>query len=241
MIPWVVVVAKGEVHMRVLLAEDDVKLGRLIKHMLEKAVAQVDWVMRGDIAIDYVLHSPYDVIILDWMMPGQTGLEVCDHLRKQNYHGAILMLTAKDAVSDRVLGLDTGADDYLVKPFEFTELLARVRALSRRSRLKIKEEILQVGSLVLNRTTRSVHRGDTEIQLTAREFQVLDLLMHNSGQVVPREVILDRIWGLEANVSSNNLDAYIRLLRKKISLAEEDVELQNIRGIGFKLGAHNVC
>ena len=226
--------------MRVLLAEDDARLGRLIKHMLEKTAVQVDWVLQGDIAIDYALHSSYDVIILDWMMPGQTGIQVCEHLRTQSYQGAILILTAKDAVNDRVLGLDTGADDYLVKPFEFAELLARVRALSRRSNVKLNVEILQVGSLSLNRTTRSVQRGDMEVQLTAREFQVLDLLMTNSGYVVPREVILDRIWGLDANVSSNNLDAYIRLLRKKISISDDDVELQNIRGIGFKLGTHDV-
>lgn len=226
--------------MRVLLAEDDAKLGRLVKHMMEKAAVQVDWVLRGDTAIDYALHSPYDVIVLDWMMPGKTGIEVCDFLRKESYQGTILMLTAKDAIRDRVLGLNTGADDYLVKPFEFEELLARVHALSRRSNVKLNEEILQVGSLILNRTTRNVQRGENEIQLTAREFQVLDLLMQNSGHVVPREVILDRIWGLDANVSSNNLDAYIRLLRKKISLPEDDVELQNIRGIGFKLEVHNV-
>lgn len=226
--------------MRVLLAEDDAKLGRLIKHMLEKAALQVDWVVRGDTAIDYSLHSPYDVIILDWMMPGNTGIEVCSHLRKQNYQGAILMLTAKDALSDRVLGLNTGADDYLVKPFEFEELLARVRALSRRSSVKLNEEILQVGNLIVNRTTRSVKRGEEEIQLTVREFQLLDLLMKNKGHVVPRDVILDRIWGLDGNVSSNNLDAYVRLLRKKISLSDDDVELQNIRGIGFKLETHHV-
>lgn len=226
--------------MRVLLAEDDAKLGKLIKHMLDKEAMQVDWVLRGDTAIDYAIHSPYEVIILDWMMPGATGINVCDHLRKQHYQGAILILTARDAVSDRVLGLDTGADDYLVKPFEFSELLARVRALSRRSSVKLKEEVLKAGSLVLNRSTRSVELGGEEIQLTAREFQLLDLLIQNRGRVVPREVILDRIWGLDANVSSNNLDAYVRLLRKKINLPDEDVEIQNIRGIGFKLEAHDV-
>ncbi|MPL67982.1 Transcriptional activator protein CopR [bioreactor metagenome] len=226
--------------MRVLLAEDDAKLGKLIKHMLEKAAVQVDWVVRGDLVIDYAVDSPYDVIVLDWMMPGQTGLEVCGCLRKQGYQGSILMLTAKDAVSDRVLGLDTGADDYLVKPFEFSELLARIRALARRSNAILKDEIIQAGNLILNRTTRSVLRDETDIQLTVREFQVLDLLMQNKGHVVPREVILDRIWGLEANVSSNNLDAYIRLLRKKISLSDDDVEIQNIRGIGFKLEAQDV-
>jgi DNA-binding response OmpR family regulator len=226
--------------MRVLLAEDDAKLGNLIKHMLEKAAIQVDWVLRGDMALEYALHSPYDVIILDWMMPGQTGISVCDRLRKNGYQGAILMLTAKDAIDDRVLGLDTGADDYCVKPFEFAELLARLRALSRRSSAKLKEDVVQVGSIALNRSARSVMRGGIEIQLTSREFQLLDLRIQNQGRIVPREVILDRIWGLEADVSSNNLDAYVRLLRKKISLPDEDVVIQSVRGIGYKLEARDV-
>lgn len=231
---------KGELGMRVLLAEDDARLGKLIKHMLGKAGIEVDWVLSGDMAFEYALHSPYDVIVLDWMMPGETGLSVCQHLRKCGYQGAILMLTAKDAVEDRVLGLDSGADDYFVKPFEFSELLARLRALARRSNTKLKEDIIQVGSLSLNRATHSVSRGGTETQLTSREFQLLDLLIQNQGLVIPREVILDRIWGLESNVSSNNLDAYVRLLRKKISLSDEDVIIQNIRGVGYKLEEQDV-
>jgi len=226
--------------MRVLLAEDDAKLGKLIKHMLEKAGIAVDWVLDGDMALEYALHSPYDVIVLDWMMPGQTGLHVCQQLRKCSYQGAILMLTAKDTVEDRVLGLDTGADDYFVKPFEFIELLARLRALARRSSARLKEDIVQVGSLSLNRCTRSVARGEMEIQLSCREFQLLDLLIQNQGIVIPREVILDRIWGLESNISSNNLDAYVRLLRKKISMSEEDVIIHNVRGIGYKLEQQDV-
>lgn len=227
--------------MRVLLAEDDAKLGNLIKHMMEKVGIQVDWALRGDLALDYAIHSPYDVIILDWMMPGQTGISICDYLRKQGYQGAILMLTAKDAIVDRVLGLDTGADDYLVKPFEFAELIARIHALSRRSSAKLKEDVFEVGSLILNRLTRSVQSGGTTVQLTSREFQLLDLLAQNQGQIVPREVIFDRIWGLDADVSSNNLDAYVRLLRKKISLSHEPVVIQNVRGIGYKLEVNDVC
>jgi len=226
--------------MRVLLAEDDARLGKLIKHMLEKSDIAVDWVLDGDMALEYALYSPYDVIILDWMMPGQTGLSVCQELRKNSYQGAILMLTARDAVEDRVLGLDTGADDYFVKPFEFAELLARLRALARRSSAKLRADIVQIGSLTLNRSTRSVSRGETEIQLTSREFQLLDLLIQNQGSVLPREVILDRIWGLESNVSSNNLDAYIRLLRKKISQSDENIVIQNVRGIGYKLEEQDV-
>ena len=227
--------------MRILLAEDDVKLGNLIKCMLIKAEMQVDWVTRGDSALEYALHSPYDVVVLDWMMPGQTGLEVCKNLRKDGYQGAVLMLTAKDDVVDRVLGLDSGADDYLVKPFEFAELLARLRALSRRSSAKLQEDIVQIGDLILNRSNHCVRFADNEVQLTSREFQLLDLLVQNKGQVVPRAVILDRVWGLEADVSPNNLDAYVRLLRKKINLPEGDVIIQNVRGVGFKLEAPHVC
>lgn len=226
--------------MRILLAEDDMKLGNLLKHLLEKAEVQADWVTRGDVALEYALHSAYDVIVLDWMMPGYDGIYVCERLRKTGYQGAILMLTAKDAVEDRVLGLDTGADDYLVKPFEFIELLARVRALARRSSAKIKEDILHLGNLVLNRTTRIVRVRDDEIQLSSREYQLLDLLAQNKGQVVPRDVIIDRIWGLDADVSSNNLDAHVRLLRRKIDSESDDVVIQNVRGIGFKLEVHDV-
>ena len=226
--------------MRILLAEDDSKLGNLIKRMLEKSELAVDWVTRGDTAFEYATHSYYDVIVLDWMMPGQTGIEVCRQLRKDGCQGAILMLTAKDDINDRVLGLDTGADDYLVKPFEFAELLARIRALSRRSSAKLKENIVEIGELVLNRANRSVCYKEIEVQLSSREVPLLDLLVQNKGQVVPREVILDRVWGLEADVSSNNLDAYVRLLRKKLNLPEGDVVIQNVRGIGYKLEDHHV-
>ncbi|MGL5513013.1 MAG: response regulator transcription factor [Sporomusa sp.] len=226
--------------MRVLLAEDDTKLGKLIKYMLEKSGVQVDWVISGDMALEYALYDPYDVVILDWMMPGQTGIAVCAQLRKRGYHGAILMLTAKDAVDDRVLGLDTGADDYFVKPFEFAELLARLRALARRSGMRLTENILQIGNLVFDGLTHCVRRGDTKIQLTSREFQLLELLLRNQEHVIPREVILERIWGLETEVTSNNLDAYVRLLRRKLSPLDV-VVIQTIRGIGYKLEVQDVC
>jgi DNA-binding response OmpR family regulator len=226
--------------LRILLAEDDLRLGNLVKHMLEKENYQVEWVQQGDEVFDLACYTVFDVIVLDWMMPGATGLQVCDRLRKHGYQGAILMLTARDAVDDRVLGLDTGVDDYLVKPFEFVELTARLRALARRGIVPLQEEIVQTEGLVINRTTHTVQRGNKEIQLTSREFQILDLLLQNSGRVVPREVIIDRIWGLDTEVTSNNLDAYVRLLRKKIDLPYAKPLIANVRGIGYKLEVRNV-
>jgi DNA-binding response OmpR family regulator len=150
------------------------------------------------------------------------------------------MLTARDAVDDRVLGLDAGADDYLVKPFEFVELTARLRALARRGNLPLQEELVKIEGLVLNRTIHTVQRGNKEIQLTSREFQILDLLLQNRGRVVPRQVIIDRIWGLDTEVTSNNLDAYVRLLRKKLDLPFSKPLISNVRGIGYKLEAQGV-
>jgi DNA-binding response OmpR family regulator len=201
--------------MNILLAEDDLQLGELIVYMLKKKGGyMVDWVMEGEDAYDYAIASHYDVLILDWMMPNGDGVEVCRRLRKKGYSRAILMLTAKDAVEDRIEGLDSGADDYLVKPFEIDELLARLRALSRRNYAPFLEEEVQIHDMVLNRTSQVIRQGDKEIQLSPREFQLLDLLLQNKGQVLPREVILDRVWGYETDVSMKTIDATVKLLRK---------------------------
>jgi DNA-binding response OmpR family regulator len=226
--------------MRVLLAEDDQHLGKILKHMLEKEDIQVDWVARGDEVRDYVQASHYDVLILDWLMPGENGLDVCIHLRKENYQGAIIMLTAKDALGDKVAGLTSGADDYLIKPFEFVELRARLQALARRSNQKIQLDIIEIGDLRIDRLDKTVHRGGMIIQLTGREFQILDLLAQNCGRVVPREVIIERVWGIGAEITSNNLDAYVHLLRRKVEQQTVDQKIeypfiQSIRGIGYKL------
>lgn len=222
--------------MNILLAEDDVRLGRLVKHMLETQQHRVEWVVRGDEALERATDCVYDVILLDWMMPGMTGVDVCRNLRGQGYQKPVLMLTARDAVDDRVRGLDGGADDYLVKPFEFSELFARLRALSRRGEAPLQEEIVVVGKWRLNRTLRSLMKNGAEIQLSAREFQLLDLLIQNRGRVMPRELLLDRVWGLGSEVTDNNLDAYIRLLRKKIDEYGEPTLIQTVRGIGYKVG-----
>jgi DNA-binding response OmpR family regulator len=222
--------------LNILLAEDDTRLGELIAHMLKrKAGYQVDWVKTGNDACEYALSTHYDVLIMDWMMPEGNGVEACRKLRKAGYPGAILMLTAKDSLQDRVEGLDSGADDYLVKPFEIDELLARLRALARRNYAPITEEVVHIQEIALNRTSCSVQKAEELVQLTPREFQLLDLLVHNKGQVLTREVILDRIWGYDTDVSTKIVDATVKLLRKKLETLGAEELIQSIRGVGYKL------
>ncbi|WP_026696036.1 response regulator transcription factor [Peribacillus kribbensis] len=223
--------------MNILLAEDDIKLGELIEFMLKKKSGyKVEWVKEGEEAYYYSISSHYDVLILDWMMPNGSGVDVCKRLRRERYSGAILMLTARDSVEDRITGLDSGADDYLVKPFEIDELLARIRALSRRNYAPIVEEEVNLHDLVLNRSSQTISSGGTEISLSPREFQLIDLLMQNKGQVLPRDLIMDRIWGYDADVSMKTIDATVKLLRKKLdSLGKHEI-LQSIRGVGYKIG-----
>ncbi|WML23939.1 response regulator transcription factor [Neobacillus sp. OS1-33] len=224
--------------MNILFAEDDIRLGELIVYMLKKKGSyQVEWVVDGEDAYYYATASQYDVIIMDWMMPNGTGIDVCQRLRKQGYSGAILMLTAKDTVGDRIEGLDAGADDYLVKPFEIDELLARLRALSRRNYAPILEEEIEIQGLILNRMSHSVRLGSGEIQLSPREFQLLDLLVKNKGQVLPRELILERIWGFDSEVAPKTIDATVKLIRKKLQSFGKQGLVESIRGVGYKFGS----
>ncbi|MFT9849942.1 response regulator transcription factor [Aneurinibacillus sp. REN35] len=221
--------------MRILLAEDDKKLGKLIAHMLTKEKYSVDWATDGEEAYIQAQDESYELLILDWMMPGKDGVAICRSLRASGYQGAILLLTARDAIDDRVCGLDAGADDYLVKPFDFAELFARIRSLLRRRQLPIAEDIIQIGELSLDCRQRIIQRGMETIQLTPREFQLLELLARNHGYTVPRDTILDRVWGYDAEVTSNTLDAFVRLLRKKIDCPNCPTLIRNVRGIGYKL------
>ena len=221
--------------MHVLLAEDDMKLGKLIKYMLEQNGISTEWVTTGDMIYDYAMYEDYDVLVLDWMMPKMSGVDACKKLRSDGYQRAILLLTARDSIEDRVTGLDAGADDYLVKPFEFAELMARLRALGRRSSQKIQQDMMDLGDFTLDRTSKVLKKGEQVIQLSPREFQIFDLLVQNMGIVVPRDIILDRIWGLESEVSSNNIDSYVKLLRKKLESSDGQMMISTIRGVGYKL------
>lgn len=218
--------------MNILLAEDDERLGKLIHHMLKKELHLVDWVKSGNDAYDYARLTDYDVLILDWMMPGKSGIDVCRQVRKNGYQGGILFVTAKDATEDMVKGLDSGADDYIVKPFQFEELLARLRAVSRRKD-KVFEDNLQVGDLRLNIGIHTAARGDEEIELSRKEYHLLEVLMRNKNQVITRELLIEKVWGFDTFVTENALDSLVKLVRKKIDSKGAPSIIQTVRGIGY--------
>lgn len=220
--------------MKILVAEDDDRLRKNIVHMIQKESHFVDAVDNGQDAVDYVQVGDYDLLILDWMMPELSGIEVCQQLRDAGFDGGILMLTARDDSEDIIFGLDNGADDYLVKPFKMEVLLARIRALLRRKNKSI-EQVLQVENLVLNVDRRVLFRGNIEIELTKNEFLLLEYLFINKGRVLTREQIFEYVWGLEQDVSNNALDALVKLVRKKIDEDGQPSFIQNVRGIGYKL------
>ncbi len=222
--------------MRILVVDDDKKLCDTLKRGLEENTYAVDCVQDGEDGIFYAEITPYDLIILDVMMPKKDGWEVCRELRLKKVNTPILMLTAKDEVEDRVRGLDAGADDYLVKPFAFAELLARVRALMRRdSETKSTELIL--GDLVLDTVTREVGWRGKQVHLTSKEFAILEYLMRHPNAVVTRTMIEEHAWNYDFDSMSNLVDVYIRRLRKKIDPDRGKQIITTIRGAGYRIKA----
>lgn len=220
--------------MRILLAEDDKRLSKMLEFLLKKENYIVDCVYDGQEALDYANLSDYDIVILDWMMPIKDGIEVCRTLRQTNKQIAILMLTARDTLDDRIEGLDSGADDYLAKPFEFPELLARLRALSRRIDKTFYSDIIKYKDLELNCSSANLRYKDKKTILSPRECQIMELFVRNIDCVLPREQIMDKIWGYDTEVNSNTLDVTIKAIRQKLSKIEANDCIHTIRGIGYK-------
>lgn len=220
--------------MRILLAEDDKRLSKMLEFLLKKENYIVDCVYDGQEALDYANLSDYDIVILDWMMPIKDGIEVCRTLRQTNKQIAILMLTARDTLNDRIEGLDSGADDYLAKPFELPELLARLRALSRRIDKTFYSDIIKYKDLELNCSSAILRYKDKKTILSPRECQIMELFVRNIDCVLPREQIMDKIWGYDTEVSSNTLDVTIKAIRQKLSKIEANDCIHTIRGIGYK-------
>lgn len=220
--------------MRILLVEDEQKMLNFLRQGLEEQRYAVDAADNGDDGLHWALNFSYDVIVLDVMLPGMNGLEVCRELRNQRVITPVIMLTAKDTIDDRVAGLDCGADDYLVKPFAFRELLARIRALSRRDSYQ-KLTSLRVGDLELDTVTHTARRGEQTIELTTKEYALLEFLMLHPNQVLSRTVIAEHLWSYEYAPDSNVVDVYIRFLRKKIDDDHEEKYIRTIRGTGYQL------
>ena len=228
----------GEMSMNVLVVEDDKEMAELLVRGLREEAHEVNLARDGRAALALSNNGSFDVILLDIMLPGMDGLEVAKHLRLRREQVPVLMLTARDALSDIVKGLDAGADDYMTKPFSFEELLARVRALGRR-RAERPRNVLEVEDVVLDTTTYRTFRSGREIHLSLTEFRLLELLIRNRGAVVSRHAILETLWGNRRDIGENTIDAFIRLLRKKLDGGTQTKLIQTHRGFGYSVGVPN--
>lgn len=223
--------------MRVLIIEDEHKIARAIKEGLEEESYAADISFDGQEGLNAARYEEYDLIILDRMLPGgMDGTEICETLRREGNHTPILILTARDQVRDRVAGLNAGADDYLVKPFSFEELLARVKALLRRPHETLGDE-LQVGDLTLNGVTHEIRRGGKAISLSSKEYALLEYLMRNKNKVLSKHNIITHVWDFDADILPNTVEVFIAYLRAKIDKPfDGPALLQTVRGFGYKIG-----
>ena len=220
--------------MRVLVVEDEVKMVRAVRRGLEQEGYAVDSASDGDEGLYLATENAYDAIVLDVMLPGIDGFEVCRRLRAEQRWAPVLMLTARDTVADRIEGLDVGADDYLVKPFAFGELLARVRALIRRGAVE-RPVVLRAGDVILDPAAHAVTRSGRQVELSAREFALLEFLMRHPGEVVSRTVILEHVWDYSYDGLSNVVDVYVGYLRRKLEQPFGRTLIRTVRGVGYVL------
>ncbi len=222
--------------MRVLVVEDDVKMASLIRRGLREEGLNADVAIKGEDALWMAGATEYDTIVMDVMLPGIDGFETCRRLRADGVWAPVLMLTARDGVEDRIAGLDGGADDYLTKPFSFGELLARLRALARRGKVE-QSVILEAGDLTLDPATRRVRRGDQDVELSAKEFSLLETFMRRPGEVLDRFQLLEHAWDYEYENRSNVVDVYVRYLREKVDRPFDRESIETVRGAGYRLRA----
>lgn len=219
---------------RLLLVEDEVKLSAALEEGLGRAQYTVDVAADGQEALDFVRVGAYDAIVLDLMLPKVDGFEVCRRVREKGLRTPILMLTARDAVTDRIAGLDSGADDYLVKPFAFGELLARLRALLRRD-APTKDGILRVAELTLDPAAQAVRWAGRPVDLTAREYRILEVLMRRPGWIVSRDALIESVWGFDFTDTSNLVEVYVGRVRRKLADQGAPHLIQTVRGAGYRL------
>lgn len=224
--------------MRLLLAEDEKALANALATILKHNNYAVDTVYNGKDAVDYINTGIYDAVILDIMMPIMNGLEVLEEVRKQKNYIPIILLTAKSEVSDKVKGLDLGADDYLTKPFHSKELIARIRAITRRKQ-EIVSDVIEFEDISLNKMNYELTCNNNSMTLTSKEFQVLELLISNSNSIISIETIMDKIWGFDSEAEINIVWTYVSYLRKKLKLLNSKVNIQVVRNLGYRLEVKN--
>ena len=221
--------------MKLLYAEDEPAMAEAVTDILEYHIFSVDTVYNGIDGLDNALTGVYDCIILDIMLPGMNGLEVLSNLRAEKVNTPVLLLTARSEVEDKINGLDCGADDYLTKPFVTGELLARVRAMTRRKGEILDEGKMDFNGLQLNKNTCALSWQGSDVKLSLKEYQIMELLIANPRQILPKERIIEKIWGYESDVEYNNIEVYISFLRKKLSSISAPVQIKTARGIGYSL------
>ena len=220
--------------MRILIVEDEKRLAETLCQLMEEQRYQVDVVYDGADGLGYGLSNAYDLILLDIMLPKLDGFQVARQLRSSRISTPILMLTARDDISDKISGLDCGADDYMTKPFDPEELMARIRALTRRQG-EVLGESMSVADLTLTLSTRCLSRGEKSVRLGFKEFEVMKLLLANASAVVPKDDIITRVWGLESDAEDNNVEVYVSFLRKKLAFLDSVVQIRTMRKVGYFL------
>lgn len=224
--------------MKILVVEDEYQLLEALVDLLKHEKYSVDGVSDGITGEDYALTGIYDVIILDIMMPGQSGLELLKNIRKAGVSAPVLMLTAKADITDKITGLDTGADDYLTKPFVTGELLARIRALTRRKDEFTGDE-LKLSGTVLDLRTHELRSGAAHVKLSLKEFQIIEVMLQNKNQIVSKESLIEKIWGYDSEAEYNAIEVYISFLRKKLTAIKSGISIKAVRGVGYMLEGEN--
>lgn len=220
--------------MQVLIVEDDIRLAQALGQILEENHYQVDLVYDGDQGLSYAESGSYDVIILDVMLPRKSGLEVVAELRRANVATPVLMLTARTTVQDKITGLDSGADDYMTKPFSPAELLAHLRALTRRQGQVVFEKI-DFGDISLNLESHDLSCGSKSINLSYKEFSIANILISSKGQIISKDMLISKVWGVESSAVDNNVEAYVSFLRKKLKFLGSNTQIETVRKVGYRL------
>lgn len=220
--------------MNILIVEDEPQLSEVLATLMRQNHFHVDAVSDGITGEEYALTGHYDIIILDIMLPEKNGLEIVRVLRRRNISTKILLLTAKSELSDKILGLDSGADDYLTKPFSSAELMARIRALTRRQG-EYTGDVFVFGETVLNKNTYEISCGANAVKLGHKEYQILEILLSNASRIIPKELFIEKIWGYDTQAEYNAIEVYISFIRKKLVLIHADMQIKTVRGVGYLL------